>query len=270
VILTHIGGPTVLVEVDGWRLLTDPTFDAAGGHYDFGWGTSSNKFAGPAVSPTDLPPIDVVLLTHDHHWDNLDAAGRALLPAARTVVTTVSGARRLGLAHARGLRTGSFTKLTAAGRPELTVLATPARHGPALSRPIVGDVIGFALRRTGRDGVFLWVTGDTVLHRPLRQAATAMKVDVALVHVGGVQFPITGPVRYTMTGRRAVQLIGLTGPRVALPIHYEGWSHFKHGREAIERALATASADIQGRVHWLETGTPQHIDQARFPGTASP
>jgi L-ascorbate metabolism protein UlaG (beta-lactamase superfamily) len=34
--LTHIGGPTLLVEVGGWRLLTDPTFDAPGGSYRFG------------------------------------------------------------------------------------------------------------------------------------------------------------------------------------------------------------------------------------------
>ena len=44
--LTHIGGPTVLIEVDGRRLLTDPTFDAPGRRYVFGWGTSSRKLAG--------------------------------------------------------------------------------------------------------------------------------------------------------------------------------------------------------------------------------
>lgn len=48
------------------------------------------------VSIDDLGPIDAVLLTHDHHADNLDDLGRALLPAAGVVVTTTSGARRLG------------------------------------------------------------------------------------------------------------------------------------------------------------------------------
>jgi L-ascorbate metabolism protein UlaG (beta-lactamase superfamily) len=41
--ITHVGGPTVLIEVDGWRLLTDPTFDAPGRRYAFGWGSSSRK-----------------------------------------------------------------------------------------------------------------------------------------------------------------------------------------------------------------------------------
>ena len=85
--LTHIGGPTVLIEVGGWRLLTDPTFDPPGRRYFFGWGTTSRKLAGPAIAAHDLPPIDAVLLSHDHHGDNLDPAGRALLPSAGVVVT---------------------------------------------------------------------------------------------------------------------------------------------------------------------------------------
>jgi L-ascorbate metabolism protein UlaG (beta-lactamase superfamily) len=254
-IVTHIGGPTALIEVGGWRLLTDPTFDPAGGHYDFGWGTSSDKLVGPAVAADDLPPVDAVLLTHDHHGDNLDAAGRALLPSVGTVLTTVSGARRLG-GGARGLAPGATTRLTADGRPAIEVTATPARHGPPLSGPIVGDVVGFALRWAAQDDVFLWITGDTVLHRPLREAAAAMRVDVAIVHVGGVRFPITGPVRYTMTARRAVELCELIRPRVAVPAHYEGWAHFKDGRAAVERELARAPEDVRRRVRWLPIGEP--------------
>ena len=39
--VTHIGGPTTLIEVGGWRILTDPTFDPPGRAYTFGWGTGS-------------------------------------------------------------------------------------------------------------------------------------------------------------------------------------------------------------------------------------
>ena len=95
VLITHVGGPTALIEIGGWRLLTDPTFDAPGGKYRFGYGTGSRKTGGPAVAAADLGEIDAVLLTHDHHGDNLDAAGRALLPTAGAVVTvsrTVGGA----------------------------------------------------------------------------------------------------------------------------------------------------------------------------------
>src|SRR6478736_3229994 len=211
--LTHIGGPTVLIEVGGWRLLTDPTFDPAGQNYRFGWGTGSRKLTGPAIAASDLGPIDAVLLSHDHHDDNLDAAGRALLPSAGAVITTVPGAKRLG-GDTRGLKPWASTRLEAPGRPSIEITATPCRHGPPLSHPIVGEVIGFALRWDGQEHGVLWISGDTVLYDGVREVAR-LDVDVALLHVGGVQFPITGPIRYTMTAKDAVELSALVEPRTA-------------------------------------------------------
>ena len=251
--ITHVGGPTLLIEVAGWRLLTDPTFDAPGRDYRFGWGTGSRKLAGPSIPAADVGAIDAVLLTHDHHDDNLDAAGRALLPGAGVVVTTVPGARRLG-GGARGLAPWATTRLQAPGRPEIEVVATPCRHGPPLSHPIVGDVIGFALRWDGqREGV-LWISGDTVLYDGVREVATRLRVDTAVLHLGGVRFPVTGPLRYTMTARDAVELCRLVRPRTAIPIHYEGWSHFRQGREEAERELARAPEDIRRSIRWLPIG----------------
>jgi L-ascorbate metabolism protein UlaG (beta-lactamase superfamily) len=196
--ITHVGGPTALIEVGGWRLLTDPTFDPAGQKYNFGWGTSSRKVVGPAIAATAIGAIDAVLLSHDHHEDNLDPAGRALLPSADAVITTVSGAKRLGGA-ARGLEPWATTQLEAAGKPTIEVTATPCRHGPPLSHPIVGDVIGFALRWDGEEHGVLWISGDTVLYDGVRQVADRLQVDTALLHLGGVRFPVTGPLRYTLT-----------------------------------------------------------------------
>jgi L-ascorbate metabolism protein UlaG (beta-lactamase superfamily) len=249
--LTHIGGPTVLIEVRGWRLLTDPTFDPAGGSYRFGWGTGSEKLAGPAVAAADLGRIDAVLLSHDHHDDNLDAAGRALLPAAGTVVTTVAGAGRLG-GGARGLAPWETTQLVASDRPTIEVTATPCRHGPPGSRPIVGDVVGFSLRWDGQEHGTLWITGDTVLYDEVRKVPERVQIGTALLHLGGVRFPVTGPLRYTMTADEAVELCGLARPHTAIPIHYEGWKHFREGREAIERAFAAAPTAVR----WLPIGEP--------------
>ena len=254
--ITHIGGPTVLIEVAGWRLLTDPTFDPPGRSYAFGWGTGSRKLAGPAIAAADLAPVDAVLLSHDHHDDNLDPAGRALLPSADVVVTTVSGAGRLGGA-ARGLEPWGSTRLEAEGRPTIEITATPCRHGPPLSRPIVGDVIGFALRWDGQEDGVLWISGDTVLYDGVREVAERLTVDTALLHLGGVQFPVTGPLRYTMTARQAVELCRLVRPRTAIPIHYEGWKHFQEGREAIEREFAAAPEDVRASIRWLPMGVEQ-------------
>ncbi|MFF7265174.1 MBL fold metallo-hydrolase [Streptomyces sp. NPDC008159] len=256
--VTHIGGPTALIEAGGWRLLTDPTFDPPGRRYSFGWGTSSRKTAGPALAAADLPPIDAVLLTHDHHGDNLDTAGRALLPAAGTVLTTPSGARRLG-GNARGLAPWSTTRLQAPGRTTIDVTATPARHGPPLSRPITGDVTGFALHWAGQEHGVLWISGDTVLHGGVRSVAERLEVGTALLHLGGVRFPLTGPVRYSMTAAQAVELCRLLTPRTVLPVHYEGWHHFRENRTAVEQRLASVPADVRDRFLWLPLGTAADI-----------
>ncbi|MHC6219886.1 MBL fold metallo-hydrolase [Arthrobacter sp. MMS24-S77] len=86
-ILTHIGGPTILVRYAGLNFLTDPTFDAPG-EYPVGAGRTLDKLTGPAVAAEDLGRIDVVLLSHDQHADNLDKSGRALLDDAGMILST--------------------------------------------------------------------------------------------------------------------------------------------------------------------------------------
>nr|WP_218853122.1 MBL fold metallo-hydrolase [Microbacterium immunditiarum] len=257
--ITRIGGPTLLVELDGWRILLDPTFDPPGRRYAFGAGTSSVKTRGPAISVEDVGPVDVVLLSHDGHADNLDDAGRALLPRAKHVVTTAHGARRLALPHAIGLRPGESRNLALEGRPALAVTATPARHGPPLSRPLVGPVVGFAVRRAGEERVALWVTGDTVLHRALSATARRYDIDVAVVNVGGVGFPATGPVKYTMTGPDAMRLVADADPRVVVPAHYDGWSHFRDGEQGLRAAVLAAPPALRERVVWLPDGEPVEV-----------
>jgi L-ascorbate metabolism protein UlaG (beta-lactamase superfamily) len=247
--IAHIGGPTALIEIAGLRLLTDPTFDAPGRRYSFGWGSASHKTAGPAIEARDLPPIDAVLLSHDQHGDNLDDAGRALLPSAGTVLTTPSGAGRLG-GTAVGLEPWQTHELY--GTKRVRVLATPARHGPPLSRPITGEVTGFALLTD--DAGAVWVSGDTVLYDGVRQVASRVDVDVAVMHLGAVRFGITGPVRYTMTAREALSLVDLVKPRAVVPVHYEGWGHFHEGRPAIEAAFGA-----DDRLTWLTPGKVQQI-----------
>ena len=260
--LTHIGGPTVLIELDGWRLLTDPTFDPPGRRYSFGWGSSSRKLTGPAIAATEVGPIDAVLLSHDHHDDNLDDAGRALLPSAGCVVTTASGARRLG-GSARGLEPWGSTSLEAPGRPAIEITATPCRHGPRGLGFVYGDVIGFALRWEGQEHGALWISGDTVLFDGVREVAGRVPVDVALLHLGSVQFGVSGPLRYTLNAREGVELCRLIQPRIAIPVHYEGWSHFREGREAVEREFARAPETVRERIRWLPIGATQEIDVLR-------
>ncbi len=253
VTITHIGGPTALIEVGGWRLLTDPTFDPASPkRYFFGWGTMSKKLVGPAIAPEDLGPIDAVLLSHDHHGDNLDPTGREWLPKWGTVITTVPGAKRLG-GDARGLADWDTTTLEAPGKTPITITATPCRHGPPGSKPIVGHVIGFSLTWEGQEHGALWISGDTVLYDGVREVADRIDVGTAIVHLGGVQFWwLSGPLHYTMTAEQAVELMGLVNPTTILPIHCEGWQHFRQQQAEAKRVFA--GSPINDRVTWLEHG----------------
>ncbi len=125
--ITYVGGPTALLELGGLRLLTDPTFDPAGGEYTTG-PVTLRKTAGPAV-PAESLSFDVVLLSHDHHADNLDHLGRASLTRAQKVLTTKAGAARLG-GNAIGLAPWESVEVPAQDGRLLRVTGTPARHGP--------------------------------------------------------------------------------------------------------------------------------------------
>jgi hypothetical protein len=78
--VTYIGGPTALLELGELRLLTDPTFDPAGSDYPSP-ATVLRKTQSPALTAEQVGAVDVVLLSHDHHFDNLDHAlrGRGIL-----------------------------------------------------------------------------------------------------------------------------------------------------------------------------------------------
>lgn len=80
--LTHIDTACTLLEIGGWRLVTDPAFDPPGRRYWFGWGSSSRKTGTPAVRPDEVGAVDAVLLSHEQHGDNLDTAGRAFATSA--------------------------------------------------------------------------------------------------------------------------------------------------------------------------------------------
>ncbi len=235
--ITYIGGPTALVEVGGLRLLTDPTFDSAGQHYNFGLPfIGSTKTEGPAVSLDDLGRIDAVLLSHDQHQDNLDTRGRDALSRAARVLTTTAGAKRLG-GNADGLRPWEATVLgDESGR--ITVTATPARHGvPGISL-LSGPAIGFMLEWAGQEHGGLYFSGDTVYFGGIDRIARRFQVSVAVIHFGGVRFTASGPARYTFNAAEGLRAAQALNARTVVPIHFEGWSHFRTPRPEIESTFA--------------------------------
>lgn len=247
---THIGTATILIEIDGFRLLTDPVFGRPPASYRFGWGTGSRHVVAPALSLESLGHVDAVLLSHDQHADNLDPVGRAVLEG-RPVFTTPAAARRIGK-HAVGLRT--FQTVEPEGLPGLRITGTPARHGPPGCVPFAGSVTGFLIERPRSGGQSIYISGDTVWYRGMRKIARRFTIGYCILHMGAAGFRAWGPLRFTMSSAGAIKAIRQLNPTVTLPVHYSGWTHF---RESTGQArLAFTRAGLDEKVHWLIPGHP--------------
>ncbi|MFF8598948.1 MBL fold metallo-hydrolase [Streptomyces sp. NPDC015232] len=295
---TYIGTATVLLRIGELTVLTDPAFDAAPADYPAA--RPLHRTAGPALPPDALPPIDLVLLSHDQHADNLDRTGREVLARAGLVLTTPQAAARLG-GRAEGL-TPWQTRTVTAGATTVTVTATPARHGPEGTEQATGPVTGFVIEvgrgagersgggagpgggpgdgagpgegqaeatagsaprpgsRPGPRPRRLYVSGDTVRHDALAEI--------------GARFPALdtaflhfGDAHFPSTGDLAFSLSAAEGAQLArtLGAHRVIPLHFDswdHLAEDPARITAAFAADpeLADRLRWLAPGKEETLD----------
>jgi L-ascorbate metabolism protein UlaG (beta-lactamase superfamily) len=251
---TYVGGPTALLEVAGLRLLTDPTFDPAGTSYETPVYTL-RKTRDPAIAVDALPTIDAVLLSHDHHFDNLDRTGRAILSSVRRVLTPIVGAERLG-SSATGLAPWQSVELTVPDGAGLRVTATPARHGPRDGDrgPVIGFLLTSAERAEAPGTPAIYVSGDTVWYDGLEEIARRADVRVAFLFMGAARVAQVGPAHLTLSAEEGVLVARAMPHAVIVPLHYEGWEHFSEGRAEIDRAFSAAG--LGARLRWLIPGQP--------------
>jgi L-ascorbate metabolism protein UlaG (beta-lactamase superfamily) len=254
--LTLIGGPTALLTYGGLRILTDPTFDPPGEHPRPGTQVVLRKLTGPALAAADVRPIDLVLLSHDHHADNLDPTGRAFLPIAGSVLTTTAGAERLG-GNAVGLEPDQTAELNAPDAGPVHITAVVAEHGSPEVAAKNGPVIGFVLRGEGLPTIY--VSGDNASVEVAAQVARQHgPFDAAMVFAGGARVPVLwGDTLLTLDAERAAQVAALLDPAVIVPVHQEGWEHFTSPPEELRRAFTAAGLDE--RLRSIEPGAQIEI-----------
>lgn len=250
--VTYVGGPTALLDFGGARLLTDPTFDPAGTDYPTPVYTL-HKTQGPGCDAASLGQINAVLLSHDHHFDNLDRRGRATLAEVPIVFTTHLGAERLG-PPAVGLAPWQAATIASPTGP-LTITAVPARHGPPEGDR--GPVIGFVLHASDSAEPVVYVSGDTVWFDGVREVGQRYEIAVALLNLGAAKVAVAGPSPLTFTAAEAVALAQAWPRARIVPLHFEGWAHFSEGRQDIEAAFAAAG--LHSRLQWLDPGRSTQV-----------
>ena len=94
--LTFIGTATVLLRLGGFTILTDPNFLHAGEHVYLGLGLTSKRRTDPAMELADLPPLDLVLLSHHHgdHFDRVAVEGLDELVVGQPIGVVLGRVRR--------------------------------------------------------------------------------------------------------------------------------------------------------------------------------
>ena len=245
--LTYLGHATVLLELGGRRLLTDPILR---GHV----GPLLRRQARPHAAR--LAPLDAILISH-LHLDHFDPPSLRLLPRETPVVTATGGARplaRLGFADVRELAAGDET--TVGG---LRIAATVAVHEKGrhpLNRGT--DCVGFVVA----GGRSVYYAGDTALFPGMD--GLWPDLDVALLPIAG--WGLTLPEGEHMGPRRAAEALRLLRPRLAVPVH---WGTFALPGAAVlrRRHRAATRGPVDFRRHARELAPEVRVELPR-PGEA--
>lgn len=257
--LTYLGGPTYLIEIGQFRIISDPGFDPQGTERNEGPGHLLTKVMAPPIPVDQIGSIDLALVSHAQHLDNLDNEGRRLLAkVGMTLTTPASAAMKLPGKNVKGLPTWESVEIRNAAGERLKVTAMPAVHtsNPAL-REVVGEVTGFMLEWDGQQSGAFYISGDTVWIDEINEIAKRYKVSAGILHLGAANVPAVGDNFLTMNasdGARAARTLGLKN---VYPAHFEGWRHFTQGGWFIEREFEKAG--LTASLHMLRPGESSNV-----------
>ncbi len=267
--LFFIGNATVLLRYAGFTLLTDPNFLHRGEVAHLGYGLQTTRLTDPAMRLEELPPLDLVVLSHMHE-DHFDRGVQQRLDRAIPIVTTREAAAALtalGFRASHALDTWqTFTAVK--GDVTLRITAMPGTHAPGLlSRllpPVMGSLLEFQ-RASGETLLRLYITGDTLIHEQLREIPRRYPaIDLALLHLGGTR--VVG-LMVTMDARQGVEMLRIVAPRTAIPIHYDDYTVMTSSLNDFKRAVEEAG--LPTTVQYLDRGDTYTFDVPTAPAASA-
>lgn len=233
---TWIGWASVLVEIDGRRVLTDPVWSERCSPSTL---VGPKRFHAPPIALADLPPIDLVVISHDH-YDHLDTPTIRTLSArgSHFAVPLGIGAHleRWGVPAAQIHELDWNESMDAGG---LSVTATPARHYSGRNPLRANETLWASwVLKGARHRVFF--SGDTGYSEAFRRiGAEHGPFDLTLIKIGASD-PTWSEIH--MTPREAVATHRDVGGRVMLPVHWATFNLAFHGwSEPPDEAIAAAA-----------------------------
>ena len=249
-----VGNATVLLRYAGFTILTDPNFLHQGEHVHLGYGISSARKTNPAMEMEDLPPLDLVVLSHMHE-DHFDRVVEQKLDKDLPIVTTHHATAKLkqkGFNSPYAIHTWETQRVTK-GDAQLCITAMPGIHGPSILQaalpPVMGSILEFQTS-AGETRFRLYISGDTLVHDEFKKIPQRYPdIDLALMHLGGTK--VLG-ILLTMDGKQGAKAIKIISPRTAIPIHFNDYIVMKSPLE--EFIQAVAQAGLENRVRYLNHG----------------
>ena len=255
-----VGNATMLLRYGGFTILTDPTFVHRHEKVSLGPGLSTARLTDPAIDIADLPPLDLVLLSH-FHGDHFDQVAERELDRSLPVVTTPQAQQELverGFGNAVGIDTWQ-TLTVVKGDRALKITACPGRHGPGVTDLVLPDVMGTVLEldpAPGEGRGRIYISGDTLVHDDLHEIPRRFPdLDLGVLHLGGTK--VLG-ILVTMDADQGVEAARIIDPRTVIPVHYDDYDVFT---SSLDDFLAAADdAGLRDRVHPLRRGETYVFD----------
>ena len=248
-----IGNATVLLRVAGFTILTDPTFIHKHEQTWLGGRLHTTRLTDPAIELADLPPLDLVLLSH-FHGDHFDQVAERDLDRALPIVTTPQSANDLAERGSPIASRSTFGSPWTWRRGRHGCASPPLRRATVrqMIDLVLPDVMGIVLDITTADGVAsrIYITGDTLVIDELREIPRRFPdIDIALLHLGGTR--VLG-ILVSMDAKQGVEAMRIVDPALAIPIHYNDYDVFTSPLSDFQDEVRAAG--LEDRVHYLSHG----------------